>query len=159
MIVSEKETRFPNIDVKGKTIQIRDVNVGGGLPLALIAGPCVIENRDHALRMAEDIQKISRKIGIPFIFKSSYDKANRSSIDSYRGPGVDQGLRILEQVQREIGVPVLSDVHCVSQVQSVAAVLDVIQIPAFLCRQTDLVVSVGKLGKPVRWPEEISPAR
>ncbi len=136
-------------DKKGKVVQIGAVQIGGGLPITLIAGPCVIESQDHTLRMAEAIKQISERIGIPFVFKSSYDKANRSAINSYRGPGLEAGLSILETVQREVGVPVLSDIHCMSQVQPAASVLDAIQIPAFLCRQTDLLVSSGRTGKPI----------
>ncbi|MDE0298071.1 MAG: 3-deoxy-8-phosphooctulonate synthase [Candidatus Poribacteria bacterium] len=134
----------------GKTVQVRDIKIGGGLPLVLIAGPCVIEGRDHALHMAEAIKKISDKTGVRCIFKSSYDKANRSSIDSYRGPGCEKGLRTLEEVQREIDVPVLSDVHSTNEVNRAASILDVLQIPAFLCRQTDLLVAAGQTDKPVK---------
>ena len=150
LIISEREAPSEGTKVKGKIVQVRNIKIGGGLPLALFAGPCAIESRDHALQMAEAIKTISEKIGVRLIFKSSYDKANRSSINSYRGPGVEQGLRILEEVQRDVGVPVLSDVHCVNEVDLAASVLDVLQIPAFLCRQTDLVVSVGNTGKPVK---------
>ena len=150
LIISEKETPSEGTAVKGKIVRVRDIKIGGGLPLALFAGPCVIESRDHALHMAEAIKEVSERIGVPFVFKSSYDKANRSSIDSYRGPGVEQGIRTLEDVQKEIGVPVLSDVHGVNEVDLAASTLDVLQIPAFLCRQTDLLVSVGKTGKPVK---------
>jgi 2-dehydro-3-deoxyphosphooctonate aldolase (KDO 8-P synthase) len=130
-------------------VPINGVQIGGGHPIALIAGPCVIENRDHTLKMAEAIRNITEKLGVPFVFKSSYDKANRSSISSYRGPGLEKGLSILAAVQKEIGVPTLSDVHCVNQIQPASSVLDAIQIPAFLCRQTDLLVSAGRAGKPV----------
>ena len=138
-----------NRNPKTNVVQINGVQVGGGRPIALIAGPCVIESRKHALKMAEAIRGISGKLGVPFIFKSSYDKANRSSINSYRGPGLEAGLSILEQVQKEVGVPVLSDVHCANQVQPASFVLDAIQIPAFMCRQTDLLVSAGRTGKPI----------
>ena len=150
LIISEKEAPSEGTNVMGKIVHVRDIKIGGGLPLVLFAGPCVIESRDHALQMAEAIKKISEQTGVRFVFKSSYDKANRSSIDSYRGPGCEQGLRTLEEVQREVGVPVLSDVHCVNEVDLVASILDVLQIPAFLCRQTDLLVSAGKTGKPVK---------
>ena len=150
LIISENEAPSEGTEVTGKIIRVQDIKIGGGLPLVLFAGPCVIESPDHALQMADAIKKISDKIGVRFIFKSSYDKANRSSIDSYRGPGLEQGLRTLEEVQREVGVPVLSDVHCVNEVERAASILDVLQIPAFLCRQTDLLVSVGKTGKPVK---------
>ncbi len=149
LIISERGAGSQSTAAKSRVVQVGAVEVGGGLPLTLIAGPCVIESRDHALRMAEDIKKFCEKLSISFIFKSSYDKANRTSIESYRGPGLCSGLRILSEVQREIGVPVLSDVHCVSEVEAAASTLDLIQIPAFLCRQTDLLVSVGKAGRPV----------
>ena len=150
LIISENEVPSEGTKVMGKIVKIKDIKIGGGLPLVLFAGPCVIESPDHALQMAEAIKKISDTIGVRFIFKSSYDKANRSSIDSYRGPGLEQGLRTLEEVQKEVGVPVLSDVHCVNEVEPAASILDVLQIPAFLCRQTDLLVLVGKTGKPVK---------
>jgi 2-dehydro-3-deoxyphosphooctonate aldolase (KDO 8-P synthase) len=132
-----------------KTVKVGNISLGKGRPLALIAGPCVIESEESALRHARGIKDIAEKNKIPFIFKSSYDKANRSSLASFRGPGLQEGLRILKKVREETGVPVLSDVHDISQVDGAAAVLDVLQIPAFLCRQTDLVVKVAKAGKPV----------
>ncbi len=133
-----------------KKIQISDnLAVGGNGPLFLIGGPCVIESEDHALFMAGQIQSICKKLAVPFIFKASFDKANRSSLDSFRGPGLEKGLDILLKVKREIGVPVLSDVHETSQVSQAAAVLDIIQIPAFLCRQTDLLTAAAKTQKPV----------
>ena len=132
-----------------KAVEVGSVWVGGGGPLALIAGPCVIENRDHCLMMAERLRKVCDRFDMPLIFKSSYDKANRSSVHSYRGPGIDEGLRILEHVRNEIGLPVLSDIHSVSEVDKAASVLDAIQVPAFLSRQTDLIVAAGKSGKPV----------
>ena len=150
LIISEKEEPSEGTEMRGKIVQVKDIKIGGGFPVVLIAGPCVIESRDHALQMAETIKKISDKIGVRFIFKSSYDKANRTSIDSHRGPGLEQGLRTLEEVQRKVSVPVLSDVHCVNEVDPAASVLDILQIPAFLCRQTDLLISVGKTGKPTK---------
>jgi len=122
--------------------QIGDIKVGTGT-LFLIAGPCVIESEEHALRMAEIIKGVTRALSIPFIFKASYDKANRTSIRSFRGPGITEGLRILKKVKNEVGVPVLTDVHDVADVAKVAEVADVLQIPAFLCRQTDLVVAAA----------------
>ncbi len=115
----------------------------------LIAGPCVIESRDMVIKTADTIAKIARAHHIPLIFKSSYDKANRTSTTSYRGVGIDEGLKILQAVQSEIGLPVLSDVHSEQEVSEAAGVLDVLQIPAFLCRQTDLLVAAGKTGKTV----------
>jgi len=123
------------------------IRFGGGAPLFLIAGPCVIESEAHATGMAERLAKITSDLGIPFIFKASYDKANRSSLSSYRGPGLAEGLRILGAIKKKVGVPVLTDVHDVSQVGPVADVCDVLQIPAFLCRQTDLLEAVGKSGR------------
>ncbi len=131
------------------TVQIGPLHIGGGQPLALIGGPCAIENEKHALVTAERIVTITTDRCVPFIYKSSYDKANRSSIGGYRGPGLTEGLRILKKVRDTLGVPVLSDVHQVSEVAPAAEVLDVLQIPAFLCRQTDLVVAVARTGKPL----------
>lgn len=107
----------------------------------MIAGPCVIENEEHAVRMAEIIKGVTRALNFPFIFKASYDKANRTSIRSFRGPGIKDGLRILKKIKDEVQVPVLTDVHEVADVAKVAEVVDVLQIPAFLCRQTDLAVA------------------
>src|SRR5580698_4657746 len=123
------------------------IRFGGGAPLFLIAGPCVIESEAHATGMAERLEKITSDLGIPFIFKASYDKANRSSLSSYRGPGLAEGLRILGAIKKNVGVPVLTDVHDVSQVTPVAEVCDILQIPAFLCRQTDLLEAVGRSGR------------
>src|SRR2546427_1750645 len=130
-------------------IRIGRVVLGGGQPLALIGGPCAIENEKHALEPAERIATIAADRRVPFIYKSSYDKANRSSADGYRGPGLPEGLRILRRVRDGLGVPVLSDVHQVEEVAPAAEVLDVLQIPAFLCRQTDLVLAAARTGKPV----------
>ena len=127
---------------------IDEVQVGGGA-LFLIAGPCVIESEEHALRMAEAIAAIARDKKLPHIFKASYDKANRTSIRSFRGPGLELGLQILSKVRREIGVPVLTDVHEIADVPRVAEAVDVLQIPAFLCRQTDLLVAAAKSGRAV----------
>jgi 2-dehydro-3-deoxyphosphooctonate aldolase (KDO 8-P synthase) len=124
------------------------VRVGSG-DLFLIAGPCVIESEEHALRMAEIIKGITRALNVPFIFKASYDKANRTSIRSFRGPGMKDGLRILKKVKDQVHVPVLTDVHQVTDVAAVAEVVDVLQIPAFLCRQTDLIVAAALSGRPV----------
>jgi 2-dehydro-3-deoxyphosphooctonate aldolase (KDO 8-P synthase) len=130
------------------SFQIGDVHIGAG-KLFLIAGPCVIESEEHAVRMAEIIKGVTKALGFPFIFKASYDKANRTSIRSFRGPGVKEGLRILKKIKDEVGVPVLTDVHEVADVAKVAEVADVLQIPAFLCRQTDLVVAAALSGRPV----------
>ena len=118
-------------------------------PFVLIAGPCVIESREMALETASALKDITDKLGIPFVFKSSYDKANRSSHKSFRGPGLDEGLDILAEVKDKFNVPVLSDVHSPKEAEIAGETLDVIQIPAFLCRQTDLVLAVGKTGKVV----------
>jgi 2-dehydro-3-deoxyphosphooctonate aldolase (KDO 8-P synthase) len=125
------------------------VILGGARPLVLIGGPCAIENETHALMTAERLTAITSARRVPFIYKSSYDKANRSSVNSYRGPGLVEGLRILRKVRETLGVPVISDVHQVSEVDPAAEVLDVIQIPAFLCRQTDLILAAAATGKPV----------
>jgi 2-dehydro-3-deoxyphosphooctonate aldolase (KDO 8-P synthase) len=132
-----------------EAVRIGALTVGGGAPLALIGGPCAIEDEKHALMTAERLATIAAERRVPFIYKSSYDKANRSSINGYRGPGLREGLRILRKVRDTLGVPVLSDVHQVSEVAPAAEVLDVLQIPAFLCRQTDLILAVAQTGKPV----------
>ncbi|MFZ1136127.1 MAG: 3-deoxy-8-phosphooctulonate synthase [Candidatus Korobacteraceae bacterium] len=124
------------------------VNIGNG-KLFLIAGPCVIESEQHALKMAESIAKVAAEKKIPYIFKASYDKANRTSIRSFRGPGREEGLRILSRVRSDVGVPVLTDVHEAADVARVAEAVDVLQIPAFLCRQTDLLVAAAKTGRAV----------
>lgn len=127
---------------------IGEVLVGGG-GFFLIAGPCVIESEEHALKMAEAVAAVARDKKLPYIFKASYDKANRTSIRSFRGPGLQEGLRILDKVRRVVRVPVLTDVHEVADVARVAEAVDVLQIPAFLCRQTDLLVAAGKTGRAV----------
>ena len=132
-----------------RSVRIGAVSIGGGAPLALIGGPCAIENEKHALMVAERLQRLTADAKVPFIYKSSYDKANRSSIHSYRGPGLTEGLRILQKVKDETGLAVLSDVHAVSEVAPAAQVLDVLQVPAFLCRQTDLIVACARSGRPV----------
>jgi 2-dehydro-3-deoxyphosphooctonate aldolase (KDO 8-P synthase) len=130
-------------------VQVGSVTVGGGGPLVLIAGPCVIESEGHALGLAQAIRDIAVRCGLPFIFKASYDKANRTSIHSFRGPGLEVGLAILERVRREVGVPVLTDVHEPAQAERAGAVVDVLQIPAFLSRQTDLLVAAARTGRVV----------
>ncbi|MFH1644879.1 MAG: 3-deoxy-8-phosphooctulonate synthase [Candidatus Omnitrophota bacterium] len=133
--------------MKNNIVKIGRIRIGKGCPLVLIAGPCVIENEKSTLFHAEALSKLAVKSGIPFIFKASYDKANRTSISSFRGPGLKKGLKILQKVKDEFGVPVLSDVHCAIDVEAAAGVLDIIQIPAFLCRQTDLIIAAAKSGK------------
>ncbi len=132
-----------------RPVRVGSVSIGGGAPLALIGGPCAIENEKHALMVAERLQRLTADAKVPFIYKSSYDKANRSSMHSYRGPGLTEGLRILKKVKEETGLAVLSDVHDVSEVAPAAQVLDVLQVPAFLCRQTDLIVACARSGRPV----------
>jgi 2-dehydro-3-deoxyphosphooctonate aldolase (KDO 8-P synthase) len=132
-----------------KIVKIGGFEIGAGKPLALIAGPCVIESADSALRHAAALKQTADRVGVPFVFKSSYDKANRTSLESFRGPGIDEGLKILSKVRREIGVPVLTDVHEIDQIAAAADAVDVLQIPAFLCRQTDFVLAVGRSGKVV----------
>ena len=132
-----------------RAVRVGPVGIGGGRPLALLAGPCAIEDEAHALRTAETLVEIASDAGVPFVYKSSYDKANRSSAQSYRGPGLREGLRILRRVRETFGCPVLSDVHEPGEVPAAAEVLDLIQIPAFLCRQTDLVLACARSGRPV----------
>lgn len=132
-----------------REVKIGNAAVGSKNPLVIIAGPCVIETEKSTIDAAKRLKKISEKLKIPLIFKSSYDKANRTSISSPRGPGIEKGLKILEKVKKETGMPVLSDIHSPEEVAYAAEVLDVFQIPAFLCRQTDLIVAASKTGKPV----------
>jgi 2-dehydro-3-deoxyphosphooctonate aldolase (KDO 8-P synthase) len=132
-----------------KSVKVSGFEIGAGRPLAVIAGPCVIEGRDTALRHAEFLKNAAERVGLPFIYKSSYDKANRTSLSSYRGPGLERGLEILGEVKEKLGVPVLTDVHEQEQIDAVKQVVDILQIPAFLCRQTDFVVAVARSGKVV----------
>jgi 2-dehydro-3-deoxyphosphooctonate aldolase (KDO 8-P synthase) len=132
-----------------RRVSLGNVPLGGGAPLVVIAGPCVIESRDHALATARALKNIARNVGVPLVFKASYDKANRTSLDSYRGPGLVEGLRVLEQVKSDTGLPLLTDVHDADQAGPAGAVVDVLQIPAFLSRQTDLLVAAAKTGRAV----------
>jgi 2-dehydro-3-deoxyphosphooctonate aldolase (KDO 8-P synthase) len=132
-----------------ESVRVGSILIGGEYPLVLIAGPCVIESEGLVMQTAQKLKEITSRVDMPLIFKSSYDKANRSSIDSYRGPGLREGLAILQRVKQELGIPVLSDVHETYQIEEAADVLDVIQIPAFLCRQTDLLVTAGRTGRTV----------
>lgn len=143
-----------------REVTIGNVSIGGGKPIALIAGPCVIESREICFDIAERAQAVCGELGIGYVFKASFDKANRMSIDSFRGPGIDRGLEILAEIKSALGLPVLTDVHEVWQVSRVAEVVDIIQVPAFLCRQTDLVVAAAKAGKPVNFKKAqfMSPA-
>jgi 2-dehydro-3-deoxyphosphooctonate aldolase (KDO 8-P synthase) len=130
-----------------REIELGKLRLGAGNPLFLIAGPCVIESEVHARMMAEEIAKIAADAGVPYIFKASYDKANRSSVKAFRGPGPKEGLRILEKIKKELKLPILTDIHDASQAQPAAEVCDVLQIPAFLARQTDLLIAAGKTGR------------
>ena len=130
-------------------MRLADFEVGGDRPFFLIAGPCVIESEGLVLDVAGQLRELTRELGIPYVFKASFDKANRTSLNSFRGPGLEQGLAILEKVKREIGVPVLTDVHEDTPLAEVAAVVDVLQTPAFLCRQTNFIQAVASQGKPV----------
>lgn len=132
-----------------REIRIGNITIGGQQPLAFIAGPCVIETEELTLRVARKLKEYSDKLNLPLIFKSSYDKANRTSVDSYRGPGIEAGLRILQKVKEEFGFLILSDIHATDEVLKAADTLDIIQIPAFLCRQTDLIVAAAKTGRTV----------
>lgn len=132
-----------------KEVKSGNVIIGGDNPLAFIAGPCVIEDETSTLRAAEQLKEISGRHNIPIIFKSSYDKANRSSVNSFRGPGIDEGLKILSRVKSETGLSILSDVHSVNEIGPASEVLDIIQIPAFLSRQTDMIIEAARTGKPV----------
>lgn len=131
------------------TVNIGSITVGGKQPLALIAGPCVIEGFERSLKIGKAIKAITDRLGVPYIFKASFDKANRSSYASFRGPGLEDGLAILKQIKQELGVPVVSDIHDVAQVEPASEVLDILQIPAFLSRQTDLVYRAALTGKAV----------
>lgn len=136
-----------NLETPVRNVKIGNLSIGGTCPLLLIAGPCVIENESETLKAAERLIEITSKIGMPLVFKASYDKANRTSVTSFRGPGMKEGLRILAKVKETFGLPLLSDIHGIDQIDEAAEVLDILQIPAFLCRQTDLVVAAAKSGK------------
>jgi 2-dehydro-3-deoxyphosphooctonate aldolase (KDO 8-P synthase) len=132
-----------------KPIQFAGLTVGGGAPLLLIAGPCVIESEAHAVGLAEALRDIARRAGVQYVFKASYDKANRTSLRSFRGPGLEEGLRVLQRVRQDAGVPILTDIHEAAHAAAVASVADVLQIPAFLSRQTDLIVAAARTGRVV----------
>jgi len=136
-------------EVSPPAIPIGPLLCGGGRPFVLIAGPCVVESRDSALRHAQMLRALTDRLGVPFIYKSSYDKANRTALDSFRGLGMDTALNILAEVKRETGVLVLTDVHTAAEASAAAEVVDVLQIPAFLCRQTDLLLAAGQSGRVV----------
>lgn len=130
-----------------RTVKIGNIRIGRGSPLVLIAGPCVLESEHMAIEVAGKLKNITRRLSIPYIFKSSFDKANRLSVGSYRGPGIKKGLQILAKVKEKIRVPILSDIHCQKEIGEAAEVLDIIQIPAFLCRQTDIVLAAAMTRK------------
>ena len=130
-------------------IRTGDIVIGRGSPLVIISGPCVIENYETTREIAGILKEITSKLEMPLIFKASYDKANRTSVSAFRGPGLTDGLKILEDIKKEFGILILSDVHRISEIPAAARILDIIQIPAFLCRQTDVIVQVAKTGKPV----------
>jgi 2-dehydro-3-deoxyphosphooctonate aldolase (KDO 8-P synthase) len=130
-------------------VRVDDIEIGQASPLVLISGPCVIEDYDTTFEIASYLKELARQLDIPLIFKASYDKANRTSINSYRGPGLIDGLKILENIKKELGLKILSDVHSINEVSRAADILDIIQIPAFLCRQTDFILEVSRTGKPI----------
>jgi len=132
-----------------RQVKVGNISIGDKAKLVLIAGPCVIESEAAALNIAKALKDITAKLGIPFIFKSSFDKANRTSVESFRGPGIKRGLEVLRKIKEKTGVPVLSDVHSVEDVKQAAKLLDIIQIPALLCRQTDIILAAAKTGKAV----------
>ena len=132
-----------------KEISIGELSFGSGLPPLVIAGPCVIESEEITFHTARELKDICAGLGLPLVFKSSFDKANRSSLSSFRGPGIDMGLRILSDVKEKFGIPVISDIHSIQEIAPAAEVLDALQVPAFLCRQTDLILAASETGKPV----------
>ena len=135
--------------IRTRTVKVGSLEIGGSRRFALIAGPCVIENDEHPFFMAEKIQTITRDLGVPYIFKASFDKANRTALDSFRGPGMEEGLAILKGVGERFEVPVTTDVHEMGQAEPVAEAVDLLQIPAFLCRQTDLILRAAETGKAI----------
>ena len=132
-----------------RTVTLNTISLGGNNPLALIAGPCVIEDMDVTLAIARALQEITATLAIPYIFKTSYDKANRSSLTSYRGPGLEKGLEVIREIKKQLHIPVIADVHRFEEIKPAADVLDIIQIPAFLSRQTDFIIKVAETGKAV----------
>ena len=133
----------------GNVVKVSNISIGKESPLVLISGPCVIESYEMTFRIASFLKKLTDQLNIPLIFKASYDKANRTSIHSFRGPGLTEGLKILERIKSELDLVILSDVHRIAEIADAARVLDIIQIPAFLCRQTDLITEIAKTGKPL----------
>jgi 2-dehydro-3-deoxyphosphooctonate aldolase (KDO 8-P synthase) len=139
-------------DTKAATsaiVKVENLRIGRGMPLAIIAGPCVIEDFDTTLYIASKLKQLTRRLALPFIFKASFDKANRTSISAFRGPGMEEGLAILQKIKKELDIPIISDVHEIGQIEKAAEVLDVIQVPAFLCRQTDFLLAVARSNKVV----------
>ncbi|MDX9788107.1 MAG: 3-deoxy-8-phosphooctulonate synthase [Desulfobacterales bacterium] len=130
-------------------VTVKNIFIGQGAPLAVIAGPCVIETPEITFSIAKTLKALTERIDIPFIFKASFDKANRTSINSFRGPGIDDGLATLRHIKEALDIPILSDIHRISDIEKASQVLDIIQIPAFLCRQTDLILAVATTGKPI----------
>ncbi|MCI5566679.1 MAG: 3-deoxy-8-phosphooctulonate synthase [Veillonellaceae bacterium] len=130
-------------------VQIADFSIGGGEPLALLAGPCVLEDLDRCLYIGRSIKEIASRLGMPYVFKASYDKANRSAFNSFRGPGLEKGVEMLKEIKRQLNVPIVTDVHETCQVEKAAEVADILQIPAFLCRQTDLLYAAAQTGRVV----------
>jgi 2-dehydro-3-deoxyphosphooctonate aldolase (KDO 8-P synthase) len=133
----------------GHTLTVNGTSIGQGSPLVLIAGPCVIESYETTFEIAAFLKSLTQELNIPFIFKASYDKANRTSLDAFRGPGLADGLSILQRIKTELDITVLSDIHRINEIEAAAKVLDIIQVPAFLCRQTDIILAVSKTGKPI----------
>jgi 2-dehydro-3-deoxyphosphooctonate aldolase (KDO 8-P synthase) len=133
----------------GNIVKAANISIGQGFQLVLISGPCVIENYEMTFKIASFLKELTDQLNIPFIFKASYDKANRTSIHSFRGPGLTEGLKILERIKSELDLVIISDVHRIAEIADAARVLDIIQIPAFLCRQTDLITEIAKTGKPL----------
>jgi 2-dehydro-3-deoxyphosphooctonate aldolase (KDO 8-P synthase) len=133
----------------GNIVKTGNISIGQGSQLVLISGPCVIENYEMTFQIASFLKDLTEQLDIPFIFKASYDKANRSSIHSYRGPGLTEGLKILERIKSELDLTIISDVHRITEIADAVRVLDIIQIPAYLCRQTDLIIEIAKTGKPL----------
>ena len=143
------------------TIQVADITLANNRPFVLLGGMNVLESRDMAMRVAEHYVEVTQKLGIPYVFKASFDKANRSSIHSFRGPGLDEGLKLLQEIKTTFNLPVISDIHEINQAKAAAEVLDILQLPAFLARQTDLVAAMAKTGKPinVKKPQFMSPSQ
>lgn len=148
-VAAKRSKAKPAAVAVAEPVRLGKLRIGRGCPLLLIAGPCVIESEDSALRHARHLKKLADKVGVQFVFKSSYDKANRTSVGAFRGSGMKSGLQILARVKREVGVPVTSDIHSPEEAEAAAAVVDILQIPAFLCRQTDLLIAAGRTGNVV----------